>query len=342
MALTHSWTLFGFDLRKLGGLWQQGWSEAAQWPLLRKLVQPLPVVVRHADGQYVRWIGDHAERLDGAVAKGPFQAFEMPPEAVLFRTLRLPPLTRSELEDAVALEVSAASPFAEADRVWGWRADPAGDGALAVTIAIAARAQAEEVLGTAGEASAEHYRPELWAFDAGRPVVLRGFGEARRRTAQRRCLYRDLLLLAVALGLVLVLAASPVLQARQQVFQAQDAFWKLHGETQDLVAARDRLVDQGARIRAVQAWLDNAPQPMPLLERLTALIPDDAYLTSLEIKRDTVIASGLAQNAAVLIESLGAQPGFVDLRPSGIARDRSSGLETFRVEFRVVAAEAPR
>jgi len=67
---------------------------------------------------------------------------------------------------------------------------------------------------------------------------------------------------------------------------------------------------------------------------LTRLLPDDAYLVGLELRAGTVSVSGLARNAAGLMEVFGTQPDFADVRPSGISRDRLTNLETFRIEFK--------
>lgn len=339
MAAANSWVLFGFDLRRLGALWRQGWAEAARWSFFRRLIAPQPVLVRHADGSFARWRGDRSEPLDADRARGAFFAAEVPADDVLFRRLRLPSLPPSEVADAVRLEVATAAPFAEPARVWGWRSDSRDDGGIEVTVAITSRERIEAVLAPAGEAASAH-APELWAFESGRPVVFQGFGEARRQRVQRARLSRDVVLGLIVLGLLVVLAASPVLQARQRVFDAQNEFNALRHETQNVVVARDRLVEDGRRLRELESWLGGGVEPMPLLGRLTDLLPDDAHLTALEAKDGVVTASGLAQNAAALMDVLGARAEFVDFRPSGISRDRATGLETFRIEFRFAPESA--
>jgi general secretion pathway protein L len=331
-SASNPWELFGFDLRRVGALWSQGWAEIARWPAMRRIVVPLPVTIRHADGTLRRWVGDEADVATDA-ADGAFFGVEVPADAVLFRRMQLPSLTRSEIADAVRLEVSAAAPFPEDRCVWGWRSDPAADGRVVVTLAITSRDQIERLLVTAGEGGGSE-RPELWAFESGQPVILDGFGESSRRLVERRALLRGLGLVALALCLMVVLVTVPVWQARGQVFDARDQSGALMVETRSVVEARDRLVDRGNRLASVRAWLDEGVALMPLVDRLTELLPDSAHLTGLEVRDGVVIASGLADNAASLMEVLGEQPDFNDFRPSGISRDRVTGLETFRIEFR--------
>jgi general secretion pathway protein L len=80
--------------------------------------------------------------------------------------------------------------------------------------------------------------------------------------------------------------------------------------------------------------------PRQVLARLTELLPDTAYLTRFELRGDAVTAGGLAANAAAVLDMLGSQPDFQDLRaPGAIMRDAASGRETFLVEFRLAAGE---
>ena len=75
-----------------------------------------------------------------------------------------------------------------------------------------------------------------------------------------------------------------------------------------------------------------------LIDQITRQLPDDAVLTRLEIAGGTVRLSGQADNAAQLLQTLGAKPAFRDVRaPSGISRGPAGGKEGFTIEFRVAA-----
>lgn len=339
MAQSNPWNLFGFDLRQLGALWQQGWEEAARWPVLRRLFAPRPVLVLHADGHSALHSahGESTTPAAPAAAGAGYLAVEVPADEVLFHRFHLPLLSRAEIDAAVQLQVMDISPFAADDSVFGWRSDALGDGRLEITAAITTHGRVEAALARLAAAAtlgADAAAPEVWAFErVERPVVLAGFGEARRQADQRRALGWALGLMACALMLALFLIASPVLQARQQVFDAQHAYAALQGETQQVVSVRDGLMTRLQRIDELHAWLDGGVAVLPLLEKLTRLLPDDAYLVGLEIRDQNVIASGRAVNAAQIIEVLSTDPAFVNVRSSGISRDRGTGLEAFRIEF---------
>nr|MBL8455379.1 PilN domain-containing protein [Zoogloeaceae bacterium] len=328
------WRLFGLDLRGLVSLWRQGWAEAMQWPALRPLVPRNAVGLRRANGSLEVWRGDQQIRHDRAT-RVEHAAIEVPEDCVLVRQLRLPWLAADEIAAAVAIEVAAASPFAPEMRISGWRAD-AVDGGVVVTIAMCSRIHVERALEAFGQSGgpAAGRNPEVWVMHQGLPVVLEGFGEAGRFGAQRRQLIQLALLCASAVVLLGALVASPVLQARQRVFDAQSQFDALRVEAAEAVRARDGLALLAQRQQSLAAWQADSVPVMPLLDRLTRLLPDDAYLVGLELRAGTVTVSGLAHNAAGLMEVFGTQPDFADVRPSGISRDRLTNLETFRIEFK--------
>lgn len=337
MAINNSWELFGFDLRRIGALWQQGWEEVARWRLARPFVTPLPVIVQHADGQFARWSGDEARPLDKQPAAPGFFAYELPADVVLFRRLLLPLLTRSEIEEAVRLDIQTTVPFPPEESVWGWRCDSADNGGkLAVTVAVTSSDCMEQLLPAQLRDEALSAKPEVWAFKDGLPIVLQGFGESARLAAQRKGRTQQLLLAVSASFLLLALLVSPVWLARAQVFDAQDQFESLLLESREVVAARDRSTEARELLDELERWQASQLAFMPLIAVLTERLPDEAYLTGLEVRGEGIIAAGLAKNAASIMEALNEEPRLSELRPSGIARDRVTGLETFRVEFRFV------
>ncbi len=113
-------------------------------------------------------------------------------------------------------------------------------------------------------------------------------------------------------------------------------FSALAAEVAPVVAQRDALGKVNLRLQRVADYVAVRPDPRAILGRLSVLIPDSAYLTRFEIRGDTVIIGGLAENAAGLMEIVGAQAEFREVRaPAAITRDRSSGRESFTMEFKL-------
>lgn len=331
-----SLSLFGFDLRRIGQLWRDGWDEAFRWPALAWLSPPETVrVLLPGEGELLR-IGTSAQSAPVG-ARSTAVAVVLPDDAVLVRDLRLPPLTGEELRQAVEFEVLALSPFTADETVWGYAAEflPAQ---TRVRLALAARVHVGQVLDRA-QARTGALKPEVWA-DAADPIVLHGFAEDARQRRERKARNRILLALGGIVVLLLALAATPVLQARQQVFDAQRQYAGLERNVADLVAARNALALGSERIVEIGAYLAQRPDIPAVLEQITELLPDDAFLTRIEVQGGQVRIVGQARDAAQLMRVLGA-PGsrFHNVRaPSPISRSGGSDKESFVIEL-LVAGE---
>lgn len=332
-----SLSLFGFDLRRIGRIWRDGWDEAFRWPALAWLSPQEAVRVLLPDGGELLRLGA-ASQAAPMGARPASVAVVLPAESVLLRELRLPPLGGDELHQAIELEVLAASPFPAEHTAWGFEAR-AEASQVRVRLALAAQAHVAAALESARPRTTGH-SPEVWA-DAAEPIVLRGFGEARRFARERAARRRILLALGAVLLLLMALAATPVLQARQQVFDAQRRYGGLEGDVAEVVAARNALAVGNERAAAVRAHLDQRPDLPALLELLTRMLPDDAFLTRLEVQGRQVRIVGQARDAAQLMRTLGAQGSpFSEVRaPSAISRAGSSDRENFVIEFNVANTE---
>ncbi|KON79852.1 PilN domain-containing protein [Azoarcus sp. PA01] len=331
MALElRDWRLFGFDLRSLPRRWRKGWDEALAWPMFAWLSPREPVRVLLPDGAEEVRSGATAVAAP-ASAQPKAVAVVLPEPNVLVRELRLPPLARAELREAVALEVASLSPFPTEQVVSGWRAELRGD-RLHVRLALAARDQVAAFVAANAERLGGK-EPEVWA-DATAPIVLDGYAEGER--SARLVTDRTVLvaLVAGAAMLALVLALIPVLQARERLEDAEARLAALEAETESLVASRNALALGNDRIRAVRAHLDERPEVLQLIETLSALLPDDAYLTRLEIQGRQVRIGGQAANASALMDMLGTLPEFHEVKaPAPISRVAGSDKESFVIEF---------
>lgn len=330
-----NFNLFGLDLSTVPDYLRQGWSEAMNWSFFKWLMPAEPVRLLLPN------VGDKpgGESVWPAFARmeqATVSAVVLPDELVLRRRLRLPHLSGVAQRQALELEVRAASPFPLDEIVWGYRAEPDGNG-VDVELAFAARAHVLDylrLLQPAVNGSDPQQAPEVWV-DAERPLLLEGFGESRRQRRERRRITQMLAMVALCLVLLFALAASPVLFQRAQVLDFNARFEAHSSEVAPVVADRDALGKRNLQLQTIAAYAEAHPDPRALLGKLSTLLPDTVYLTNLDIRGRAVTIGGIAENAASLMELLGAQPDFRDVRaPAAISRDPVSGRETFTVEFK--------
>ncbi|MDR3212727.1 MAG: PilN domain-containing protein [Azoarcus sp.] len=330
MASPHrNLVLFGFDLAQVPAFLRQGWSEALQWPFFARLLPPEPVRVRYPDGNRAIWPpGARAgEHLANAIV--------LPEGLLLRRTLPMPSLVAAAQQEAIELALTGASPFPPEKTVWGWRSMPTDSG-VRVELVMASRGHVDDFLTRAVN---PRYLSEIevWAKDAAgnAPIVLQGYGEGWRMARTRRRYWKIGVCAALAVILVLALLASPVLRKQWDVSDLNARLDTVGQAAASAVDDRDALSETNSRMSVVAAYASGHPDPQALLGRLSVLLPDSVYLTRLELHGRSVTIAGLADNAAKIMETLTAQPGFHDARaPAAITRDPVSGRESFSIEFR--------
>lgn len=334
MALTFdrkSLSLFGVDLAAVPRYLRQGWAEALRWPAFRWLSPDDPIRVIHADGTESVRLGLSSQPC-ATNGRARFTAIELADDVLLRRSLSLPPLPDEEVRQAVELDVQAANPFADDELVWAYVTEH--NDRVRADIALTSRRLVERQLDFHRE-RLDGALPEVWVGGV-RPFLIAGYGERPRLARVRRMRIAVIVLVASAIVLLAALAVTPTVQLREKALEAA----RRHGEMTLLVKPqsqmRDELATLGDQIRMLSSASAKAPDVVALLDEVTRQLPDDAVLSRLEVSGSTVRISGQADNAAQLLQTLGANPAFRDVRaPTGIARAPAGGKEGFAIEFQV-------
>lgn len=335
--------LFGLDLSTAGRQARQAWCRVLRLPALAWL-GPRPVVLLHeADGGLGLWepqgSGVFHRRGDGAPgARAAFEAVELPEEVVLRRQLALPALGQEELARAIEMDAQASSPFPQSELVWGHGpVRPDGrSGQVRVELALASQRSVEQCLAGTGR-TPDGPLPEVWVRSADGPAfafAFEGYGQERRRRAERRG-WRVLALLALlALGLLVAIAITPTLQLRQRALQAVAASDRMVEQTRSQVAKREALLAANEQLRNLGEVIGQRPSPLRTLHTLTQVLGDETVLQRLQIEGRTVLIAGHTPDTAAMMQKLSAQPGFKGVRaPSAATRPAGATKESFQVEF---------
>lgn len=335
MSHKNQLNLFGLDLSQWAGRWRRGWAEVFEWLSARRIFPSQSVTLLRHDGRRV------IVRVPGFTAQGEaperstsaFSAIEIPDHLVLEREL-VAQVPAQDLLAAVRLEVEATSPFPPEDTVWGWRCLHAGGNSRPRTlIGISSRRLVDAQL----EGRTVPPSPEVWAAMDDGYVVLQGYGEERRLALWRRQVRGVVALVALAGLLAAALVMSPLVQKREQVIQAQQYADLVTGRAAPVVAMRDELGRLAQVEQSLGADIESEPDVMRLLDHVTAIVPDSAWLDLFEYQPGRIRISGRADDAAALLQALEAHPLFANVRaPSSIAREPTSGKERFLIEMDLV------
>lgn len=323
--------LFGIDLSTAPGYLRDGWAEALRWRAFRWLTPDEPVRVHRSDGTDSVRQGV-SSRTMAAPPRVRFAAVELAEESLLRRTLALPRLTDDEVRQAVELDVRAASPFPDEDVVWGYEVQRGEK--LRVDIALTSRQLVEQQIEALRPRLGD-LTPEVWV-GGDRPFVIPGYGEETRLAHERRMRRAMFALLTVTVLLLAALAVTPTMQLQERALEASRRSEELSRAVKPQAQMRDEIARLGEQIAVLTKASEQRQDVVALLDQITRQLPDDAVLNRLEITGATVRISGQADNAAQLLQTLGANPAFRDVRaPAGITRAPAGGKEGFTIEFRV-------
>ena len=361
LSLSDNSQFFGLDLSQ----WPRQWRGAAEllldMPGLRPLTAPVPVQLLDADGGFSDWqwrLGVIAPQKGGSPANTA-HAVALSADAVLERTLTLPRLNLADVAQAVALEAASISPFGAAQTVAGFSVEPPAKGAQTQTVhmALTSRKQLEQAVQRAQVSFAERGAAlgdndiEVWVLpsrrqetggEAGvlpqtlRPVVFDTAGVQPRQALVTRGRASRVGLVALTAVLLAALAATPVWQARGRAIQAQAALDQVSRDVAPQQAQREALVKQADALRAVGGVLKTQLAPMPVLNLVTRVLPDTAWINTLRVEGDKVILTGNADDAAALVQALSKEEGVKEVRlPSPATRPAGAAKENFNIELRL-------
>ncbi len=325
---------FGLDLHTLWPEIRRSWQELHRAPALAWLTPDLPVRVLHADGHEATWLGGKlADREQKQPA--PFDAIELSEDILLRRALRVPAMSQAQIAQAVEVDLRSVSPFAAADMVWGYGVQPAQTGGVDVNVVLVSRKQAEQYIGTQQHRLAANAAPEVWAFTPDNvPILLEGWGEARRvqHGAKRRRIGYGLLVCVLCLAAAI--AITPTMQLRLRAIQAAYAYDAVQARTAALLGQREAFVRSIDELEILRSTLTERVDSLLLMEAMTQTLPDDTSLQSLQVQGLKVTINGLTANSATLMQLLGNKKGFKNIRaPSAANRSPGAIAENFIIEF---------
>jgi general secretion pathway protein L len=261
----------------------------------------------------------------------------LPESAALKRRLRLPEAAAAELDGVLGFEVPRHTPFS-ADRVYrchriisrqaGWGN---GTGALDVELTVVPRDLVDRELERARSLGID-----VAEIVVGSPAP-RLRGEASILPSRRRTMWTPLnrVLLGVAAVAALACAASPFLAEHARLAEIERELMALRPAADAALAAREQAADAARMIASIAAQKRAVPASVALLEALSRALPDDTYLTSLQLSGRDLTIEGWSAAATRLAAPLEAEFARVDWR-APLARDAESGLEHF--QFNLVPA----
>jgi general secretion pathway protein L len=266
----------------------------------------------------------------------------IPAERALRRRLQLPLAVAENLRESIGFDIDRLTPFRAEEVVY--QARIAGidrqRGQVACELTVVPRATVDAALKRASVLGIRPDRVAVEPEEAGTaspsetaaapiylPVALGG-------RVDRWLPWR---LPAALVGLILLLAAAGLylhFDRSDAVLAAYAAETAKYRKAADAAAKLREQVQTLARTRAAAATQREAlPLVVDVLAELTALLPDDTWLTDLRLSDAHMQLSGYASSAATLVPVIENSPVFQGARLSGpVLPDASMQRERFSIE----------
>ena len=266
------------------------------------------------------------------------------PSRFVFRRLELPRRAIDFLDGVVRAQIDRLTPWAAGDAVYGWGrpADIAGD-RIAVTIAATARAAVRPILqGLSDLGAASIAVLTAPAADPAAGASIQVYDQSVRGILDPRRVSRVLLvvLLVAAAVASLAIAADALIGGNLDTRRADLA--RRIDERRSLLR-----VGQNGTTRSASALLDRRKQETPatviVLEALSAILPDETYVTELRIEGNKGQIIGVTRDAPGLIRLIEQSPHFTHatfFAPT--TRSPTDPGDRFHIEARIEPVNTPR
>ncbi|SDZ89262.1 PilN domain-containing protein [Rubrimonas cliftonensis] len=265
-----------------------------------------------------------------------------PPAAAVTRRVSLPLAAERDLEAVVGFEMDRLTPF-PADALY-WRCEIAarrpGQGALDADVVFVPRAPFAGVAAALADAGLPVVGAALPGPD-GALLPLRGGAEAAQRRAPRWGARLAWLGAAASVALCAAWAglALQTLEDRATALEEQALALR-----RAAVAAQDqrRAAEAADAARLALDLRARTPLAAEALAELSAILPDDAWLSALRLTEEAVEITGHAADAVALVALIDASPGFAAPRfLAPITREPGEAGERFTLTARRAGVGAP-
>lgn len=323
----------GYDVRQLGKSWRAVWRDFL-WGDESPVRERLDDVVMLTGGDQTRYFqaGKPASHTETSL-----EALQLDDELMLVKTLHLPAAASNELEQVIALEVAASSPFPEGDTLHGWRLLSRDDKHLDVALVMAQRSVVLPWLKTT-YSHFETDQQEVWALVDDQPVALQGFGERLRDQRYRSRLNRLALLCVYALFALVLLSGLFALTQSVRLGKVEAIYENAKSQAREASQWRSELAQANEHIFAAQNIALNYPSPHAELSRLTALLNDDVALLQFNQRGNSIRIQGNGKNVAEVMQQLTEHPSYAEVKaPQAITKLGNTGLERFMLDLTVAS-----
>ena len=253
------------------------------------------------------------------------------------RMMELPAQAEAEFGRILDLDMERTTPFRSADVLTAHYAPPGASaprGKRGIRHLIVKRRTIEPILNEMRSLGIEASFADCWDEDrkGGVPVnfLASGRDAAERRAGLAPTLAGLVLALAISAVAIAILRHESALEAVQEQTEAA------RSEAASVRQAVEASQSVSAQISAMEELLKARLPVARILEELTVILPDSAWVSDLRIDGDLVEFTGFAKSAASLVPLLEKSPLFSEASlTSPVVFDNQEDKERFSVRLRL-------
>jgi len=266
------------------------------------------------------------------------------PQAACFkRAVEVPRAAIRDCRRVLDLDLERATPFRRADVHTSYKvlSENSGDGKASVLQLVTKRDAVDPVVADVVKAGGRVTAIDVCLGPAQTPAGVNFIAEADAPQAARG-------LLSPVSGLSMAAAVLLLLACGQVYYKHEAALEELRGETLQLrkqaASVRQSLEQSEVAIKDLAALQAVKLRQVPVtavLEEITRILPDTAWVTDLRVENDIVDISGLAKSGANLIPLFERSAIFGEAALTApVTFDQREDKERFSLRVRIKAAEA--
>jgi len=286
-------------------------------------------------------MGELAQALTAMSQKPPHLVLRLPSGQVLEKHLSLPLAARRDLRNVLGFEIDRETPFAREEIYWSHvlRKQDTVRGRLDVELFIVPRSLADPFIELARRAGLDPISIEVETGGGGTALI----PFKVEKSAARFVRERPLVPLAASAGAIALIGiAAPFLYQEWAIASADATIASLEAQAREALALRqsaDRLTQTSAFLKQHSARNGGA---LATLAAVTRALPDDSYLTALNLHGDRLTMSGLSPAAADLVGVFAHLPAFREPAfDSPVVESENGDLESFTISVTLAQARAP-
>jgi len=322
-AVNNPWSFLGFDLRNLYLKWRASWVEffySKDSMIAKCLAEPVKVYRKDV---YEYYLGDQA--VEECAVKS--NAVFLPEDICLTKTINVPASVECDILGIISLEVKASSPFSEDETCYGWRVLSRTRKALSVELVIVSNLMVQGYLRSL-DACSENV--EVWYESDLGVIEINGFGELARIQRYEKKLRLFGFSIFIVIFLLLLLPIVPTAFKYIEMKKVGEQFELAKEGAAMALDLREKLLKKNEVFSVLREIYQNRYHSLEELERLSILLPDDAYSSSITMKDNSIRLEGLSDDAASLMQVLIQEPRYSSVTsPSAFRKEGRLGKERF-------------